>query len=67
MDTAGASVDFPVVLFAAAFATWSGLCHVYGAGTAGGALNMLRTRHTTTTTSSITSLYTMFGTGDTQM
>ena len=67
MDTAGASVDFPVVLFAAAFATWSGLCHVFGAGTAGGALHMLRTRHTTTTTSSITSLYTMFGTGDTSL
>jgi hypothetical protein len=38
MDTSKATVDFPVVLFAAMFATWSGMCHVYGAGYAWGLL-----------------------------
>jgi hypothetical protein len=38
MDTAGATHEFPVVLLAAFFATWSGGCHVYGAAYARGAL-----------------------------
>jgi hypothetical protein len=50
MDTSNATVDFPVVLFAALFATWSGVCHVYGAGCAWGLLEHGKTQHTQTKT-----------------
>lgn len=59
VDSYGAAINVPVVLLAASFATWSGLCHVYGAGTAGGAMYTGLNHHhrTATTISGFTSVY----------